>query len=301
MSANQDDDALLATLTPEELAAMAETDPEEQAALAAVAAGATDPASGAAPVEGKSSAEPAATPPAAAPAVVPAPAPATPTEPERATAAPQPAYRAELPADHADKKAETEQAMADLRAKFKAGDIELDAYEAERDRLASEAEALRRAELKAEIAQEMTAQSAEVQWANAIRAQFNAAKQSGVDYDTDEAKRSDLDTFVRALAAKDENSDKSMDWFLAEAHKRVLALHDIKPSAATAPAPAPKPAATREAPVAAVVPSMANVPGSSEAVGSDEFAELDRLDGLELEAALSRLTQAQREKYMQGA
>jgi hypothetical protein len=314
MSANQDDD-LLSTLTPEERAAIEDVDPAEQAALAAVAAGATDPETGtndggedddaddssvdaaATLVEGK----PAAT--AAAAAAAPASA-AQAVAQEAPAATPAAMYRAELPADHAEKKTATEQAMADLRTRFKDGDIEVDAYEAEREKLAADIEALRRAELKAEIAQEMTAQTAEAQWASAIRRQFDAAAKpeaGGIDYNTDEAKRSDLDTFVRALGAKAENNDKPMDWFLAEAHKRVLALHDIKLAAAPAAAAAPAGAkSARQAPTDALVPSLTLVPGATDNPAGDEFADLDRLDGLELEAALSRLTPAQRDKYMMG-
>ena len=41
------------------------------------------------------------------------------------------------------------------------------------------------------------------------------------DYRKDAAKAEDLDGFVRMLANKQENADKPMDWFLAEAHKRA--------------------------------------------------------------------------------
>jgi hypothetical protein len=324
---------LLSTLTDEERAAI-EAPEDDQEALARIAAGADDEADDDRPgdEDDDSSATPEAKAPAAAPAEAPAAAPPAPapapaaqapaaapaaSEPAQAPAAepaptpapaPQPAaYRAELPADHAQKMAATKAELTALRDKFKAGDLELDAYEAERERVTEQLDAMRRAEVKAEIAREMTHQTAEAQWANAIQRQFQAAKQAdggGIDYAADEAKRNDLDTFVRALGAKAENADKSMDWFMSEAHKRVLALHDIKPAGkapATAPSPAPA-MPNRKPPVASVTPSLTNVPGADGAgdVG-DEFGNLDALEGLEYEAAIARLSPSQREKYLAGA
>lgn len=317
MSADNDT-AMLDTLTDEERAAIEEADKDELAALAAIAAGNTEGTG--TDGEEDEDADDASAAPAAAPAAAAAPTAATPASPaaqataEPPAAAPTPApapepvastaYRAELPADHAEKKAAAEGALADLTAKFKAGDLEVDEYETQRKAADATLRELERAELKAEIAREMTAQSTEAQWANAIRRQFDASKAAGlVDYDTDEAKRSDLDTFVRALGAKAENADKSMDWFLAEAHKRVLALHDIRPAAAAPAAKTAAPVPARTPPTAAVVPSLTNVPGGGAAddIGGDEFADIDRLDGLELEAALARMTPAQREKFERGA
>jgi ribosomal protein S11 len=315
-----DDNEMLDTLTDEERAAIAETDPAEDAALAAIAAGVEDGTGGEDDEDaddssvdaGKADAKPADA--AAAPAPAAAASDATPAQAAAAppaagapapAAKPEPAsaYRAELAADHAEKKTAAQTTLEELRTKFKAGEIEVDEYETQREAATTALRSLERAEIKAEIAQEMTHQSAEAQWASAIRRQFDAAKTAGVDYDTDEDKRADLDTFVRALGAKAENADKSMDWFMAEAHKRVLALHDIRPTAAPAPAAkAATPAPSRKPPIDAVVPSLTNVPGSNSAddVGNDEFADIDKLDGLELEAALSRLTPAQRDKYVMG-
>lgn len=298
-----DDNEMLDTLTAEERAAIAETDPAKDAALAAIAAGVEDGTGGEDDEDADDSSVDtgkAADPAPAAPEVPASPAPEADPAPAAAKPEPASAYRAELPADHADKKAAAQSSLEDLRARFKAGEIEVDEYETQRDAATNELRSLERAEIKAEIAQEMTHQSAEAQWASAIRRQFDAAKTAGVDYDTDEGKRGDLDTFVRALGAKPENADKSMDWFMAEAHKRVLALHDIRPAAA--PAAAKTSAPSRKPPIDAVVPSLTNVPGSNSAddVGNDEFADIDKLDGLELEAALSRLTPAQRDKYVMG-
>ncbi len=303
------DEELALVLTPEEMAAIKDSDEDDKAALAALAAIAgDDDEEDDADDEDDSGDESAAASPAAAPAAAtPADAAAAPAAQAEAEPDPAPApaaYRAELPADHAEKKAAAKSRLADLNAKFKDGEIEVSDYEAQRETVDSELDALRRAEIKAEIAEEMNSQSAEAQWASAIKRQFAAAKGQGVDYAADEEKRADLDGFVRSLGANPKNADKSMDWFMSEANKRVLALHDIKPApapAAAAPAaPAVDPAKTRKPPVAAVTPSLSNVPGGDGPgdVGGDEFGDLDGLDGLEFEAALARLSESQRSKYL---
>lgn len=220
-------------------------------------------------------------------------------------------YKAALPADYDQRVADLKTKTEDLRARFKAGEIDLEAFDAENAQLQTERDELGRAATKAEISQEMSAQSAETAWRNEIEALFTRSKASGgPDYATDEAVRDDLDGFVKALAANDKNADKPMAWFLDEAHKRVLALHDIKPSAAPAkdadknkPADAVKSIADKRKPnVAAVPATLAHVPGGDSAgdVAGDEFAELDSLQGQALEDAIARMTPAQRAKYVQG-
>jgi hypothetical protein len=317
MSAQDDD--LLATLTPEERAAIEDTDQEEQAALARIAAGgdgdggaddSPDDDGGADDAGAGGDGDESATTAAAEPAATQTTAAAT-AEPEAqpAPAAPKPVpatYRAELPADFAEQKSALEEQAKALADQFRAGEIELSEFETKRADLDTQRDKLLRQELKAEISQEMSAQTAEQLWSTAIANQLEAAKKpehGGIDYNKDPEKMGDLDAFVRQLGARAENADKSMEWFLAEAHRRVLALHGV---AATAP-PKPKADAIKEAvdkrrPLdAAVPPSVAHVPGADGAGDiRDEFADLDRLEGVELEAALSRLTPAQREKYAAG-
>jgi Skp family chaperone for outer membrane proteins len=306
------DQSMLDTLTPEERAAIEEVDADEQAALAKIAAGdesgtgpdgdddedADDSSADSKP------AEPAASAPAADAAKPAAAADEQPATTQKSQQ--QAAYRADLPADFEARKTTLKQELTDLRTKFKAGELELDDYEAERDRLSESQRELDTLALKAEISKDMTAQTAEQQWQAAIARQFDAAakpESGGIDYVKDEAKRTDLDTFVRALGANPANNDKPMDWFMAEAHKRVLALHDIKPAAKTAADPAPAaPTASRKPPMGSIPPSIAHVPGADGPgdLVSDEFADIDRLDGVELEAALARMTPAQRDKYATG-
>ena len=153
----------------------------------------------------------------------------------------------------------------------------------------------------------MTKQSTEDAWRNTITTFFHTVKTSGgTDYMTDEARRNDLDLFVKALGNDEANADKPMAWFLAEGHKRVQALHGAP---VAAPTPTPKPAAdavaaaraARTPNVDAAPKTLAQVPGADGPgdVGG-EFAHLDSLEGDQLEAAIARMTPAQREKYARG-
>jgi hypothetical protein len=296
-TATLDQDAL-ANLTPEEREAFDE--PKEDAAALAKIAG-----SDAADDEGDSDevldadGKPVVVTPAAdkAPEVK----PDTPAAPVAAADQPPTGYKAALPEDFENKVKDLQTRSTELRAKFKAGDIEFDEYDAENATLLQEREALTVARAKAEISSEMTQQSAEQAWNSAISKLFDAAKTEGVDYRTDTARNADLDGFVKALANNPANADRSMDWFLTEAHKRVNALHG---AATPAPAPTPgvKPAPTdtsRKPPPAPK--NIAAIPGGDGPgdVGS-EFAHLDALEGNELEAAIAKMTPAQREKFSRG-
>jgi hypothetical protein len=323
------DAEMLETLTPEERAAIEDDKPsaEELAAMQRIAAdgsqddeddGDDDDAdtsgtgTNAAPVEGKGATPaPAATPAANPPAADPAPAAAAAAEdpaipPTTVTAT----YDAKLPSDYDDQVKSLATQEADLKAKFKSGEIDFDEFELQRGELLTKREELTLARAKAEISQEMTQQTAQSQWkATVDRFVLSAAKEDGgIDYRKDLAKQADLDQFVRVLAAREENADKPMDWFLSEAHRRVKALHGV-----TA-APAPKgdtpvdPAAAakaandaRKPPVGAVPATLAQVPGGDgpgDVAG--EFADIDALEGEALESAIAKLTPAQREKWARG-
>lgn len=310
-TANLDQDALN-NLTPEERAAF--DDPEySEAELAAMKrlAGdapddddADDDTDEVLDADGKPvdvpvpPAKPADTP---APAAADTPAPAAPA----AEAAPEPVadkplvYKAALPEDYDAKVAALGSSEADAWAKFETGDLDRPALQAELSRISAERSDLAAMKVKAEVSQEMTQQSAEVAWNNAInRLYANAAKESGIDYRKDNDRNAELDQFVKVLANSPANADKSMDWFLTEAHKRVLALNGKTPTPTPAPPPV-KPAQNRTPPPAPK--SLAHVPGG-EGPGDigGEFAHLDALGGEDLEAAIAKMTPAQREKFSRG-
>ncbi|HEV6963896.1 hypothetical protein [Roseateles sp.] len=266
------------------------------------------------PVEGADP-KPADAASAAAPAPAPAAEPATEqaAAPAAAVADPAPApqfvprYEAALPADHQAKLDDIAAKEADLKAKFKAGEIDFDAYETERETLIRDRAVLDRATVKAEISQEMTQQTAQQQWQNTINS-FMSQVQGELDYRRDPEKCADLDQFVKVLANNTAYASKPAEWFLQEAHRRVQALYGLTPAAApAAAAPAPKPTlaevkAARKPAVAAAPASLAQVPGGDGPGDvADEFVDIDSLTGFAQEDAIRRMSPEQRERYLKGA
>ncbi len=235
----------------------------------------------------------------------PAAAPAEPTDATQPTEAPAPnpqteqqpsGYRAELPADYDDQVKANKDAVAAARAKFNEGELEQAELDAELDRLQDERDQLRDMRTRATVSAEMQQQSVQQAWNNTINSFFEEAAKSAelgiVDYRQDKAKQADLDAMVRALGAAPGNENKPMRWFLEEGHRRVVALHGI--------ATTKKPADVQRKPDAsAVVTNLADVPGGAGDADpvSDEFAELDKLTGLDYERALAGMSEEKRERY----
>lgn len=178
-----------------------------------------------------------------------------------------PAYHATVPADLDARAAHVAEATAELTRQFRSGEIEFDDFEAQRDQLLREREALTVARTKAEISQEMQAQTAERAWRTTVDKFLSTTE---LDYRNDPKLMGDLDQFVRHLAAKGANSDKPMEWFLREADRAVQALHGH---------------AARDA-----------------AGGARDDDRVHRdvagLSGLALEDAIGRMTPAQREQWL---
>lgn len=314
MSANSLPSDALAMLTDEEREAIESSDltPEEIAAMKAIANGDEQPAAAAAAESGDDDDDDNDDGDDDAPAAGATEAAAAPAAPEPAAApAPSasPRYQASLPADYENKVADLAGREAELKRAFRAGEIEFDDFESKRDELLREREALTIARTKAEISQEMTAQTAEQQWANTVNGFLASVaalspEQGGIDYRKDAEKAADLDTFVKTLAGRQENSDKPMEWFLQEAHRRVRALHNLAAAPAAAPAPAPAPAkpASRKPDLSSVPTTLAQVPGGDGPGDvSGEFADVLSLEGEEYEAAIARMTPAQRDRFLRAA
>ena len=218
-------------------------------------------------------------------------------------------FVAKLPDDYQARVDALAAKTAELRQKFKGGDIDLDEFDAQNAALQTERDDLVVLRAKSEVSQDMTAQSAEHAWRTTVNTFFSTVKAAGgPDYLTDEVRRNDLDMFVKAIANDAKTADKPMEWFLAEGHKRVQALHGAPPPAQAADGGKPQPkdpiaeARARRTPnVDAAPKTLAQVPGGDGPgdVGS-EFAHLDELSGDALEAAIARMSPAQREKFARG-
>lgn len=209
-----------------------------------------------------------------------------------------PRYQAELPADFEEKTNGLNQESMALAKQFKDGEIDFDEYNQKISDINARRDELNTARIKAEIAAEMNSQSLEQQWVDTVK-NFNAQVAKEIDYANDQAKAGELDTFIKVFAAKPENADKPMRWFLDEGHKCVKALHgigDVKPSGGEKQDA--KTVTNRKPPVEAAPKTLAQVPGSDGPGDlAGEFADLDNLEGMELEQAIARMSPAQRERY----
>lgn len=207
-------------------------------------------------------------------------------------------------------------------AKFKDGSITIEDYNAERDTVEKERAELREANLKATIAAEQAVQTGEQRWQWEIERFFRRVfRTEGIDYADSRRLNGALDTEVKRLAGLKENEDKNSQWFLEEAHKNVKASLNLTSKAgagdkAAAEAAAAAAEAKRKADEAATAAALKgrkvdkaklapDVGGAAKAgdedTGGGEFAALDKLEGMELEAALARLTPDQQARYLAGA
>ena len=223
-----------------------------------------------------------------------------------------PRYTAPPVEKYDEKIAALDARQAEAEAKFKAGDLELDALRAEDRKIEGERRTLQEAKLKHDISVEQTNQSDAQKWQYDIaRFMREAKKADGIDYSGNRTLNAALDQTVKDLAnAKDKdgkliNDEKSGRWFLREAHKQVMKDIGRKPAAA-ADAAAETPEQKKAAAAAArktdpkkLPQTLAKVPAADAAGDGDdpEFGHLEGLDGLDLEDAVARMTPAQQDKW----
>ncbi len=206
-------------------------------------------------------------------------------------------YSVTVPDDLDTQLADNRKAMHALRRSLNDGDIDADEYEAKLDELEDKRDSLRDLKNRASIAEEMRQQSQADAWLDAINTFVADAAKSPelgiIDYTKDTAKQAEFDTFLRAIAAQPGNENRASRWLLEEAHKRMVVLHSIPTTAA-------KPGAVNRKPdTSKVVNTLADVPGGAGDADpiSNEFAELDKLEGLDYERALSELKTHSPEKH----
>lgn len=296
---NADREAALANLSPEERAALEESEltPEEIAALEAIAGDDDD--------DEEDEGDPGAT--AAAPSEDNSPlAPATDDD----AAVFSPRYQATLPDDFDAQMKAVDAREAELAAQFKAGEMDAEEFLAENLKINNQRREMDILRTKVEISREMGAQTAEQEWNWAVSSFIKKVKRDeGIDYSTDKDKEADFDNFVKVLAASAANADKDYEWFLSEAHKRTKVLHGIDAKVTTPKNDQPKidqpakPKPSRKPPTDSLPATLSHVPGSDGPgdVDDNEYADLDKLEGMEYERALARMPKDQRERYLKAA
>ena len=186
-----------------------------------------------------------------------------------------------------------------LRAQLANGDIDMDAYEDQRESITVQEQALREQNLKAVIASEQAEQAASNRW-KWEQERFFADKTNAIY--TDALTMGMLDMAVKQLAQDPKNAARTAPWFLAEADKMVR-----ERTGATRTEPAKVDAkketeAKRKPDLSKVPKTLADLPAAElNDTGTDEFAHLDKLTGMKLEAAIAKMSPAQQARYLGGS
>jgi hypothetical protein len=206
-----------------------------------------------------------------------------------------------------------------LRQQHRDGEISSDEYDDKLDALNDKLNALDRTKADADAAQRQNeaVQRSQYLWTiEQVKKDF--VKTDSIDYDKNPVLMSMWDANVKALAKDEANATKSAEWFLRKAHQQVK--EEIAKVAGTmgftrgdAPAGDKKDAVKPDAKAkvkdavkarqkdASKLKGVGELPAASnEDVGSDEFASLDGLTGLELEQALARMPEDRAAKYLKG-
>ncbi len=211
-------------------------------------------------------------------------------EPEPAPAAkpqqPAPLLSAELPEGYEDKLRELDEKLTQLDSEFDDGELTAQEYRQAVKEAEAEKQGLEQQVFKANLAREMEENRAKQEWIDTVNGFLDEHSQ----YRESQRLYRLLDIEVKTLAQTEEAQRMTGAEILAKAHQNIA--DDIqmggKPPAKEEPEkPAAKKAERRNVP-----PSLAKVP-ASDMTAADEggrFAKLDKLDPLELEAELARLS-----------
>ncbi len=217
------------------------------------------------------------------------------TEPEETF---RPVLRADLPANATQIREQLQAQQDENERKFREGDIDFDAYKSFDRNASAQIKEIEARELQARIYQDSEQQTATQEWHFTVKQFMKSAKASdGIDYAADQTLNSELDMFTKALASDPKNADRDGDWFLNEAHKRVLTLRGITPKAKQSDIKA-EVNASRKPPVASIPKSIGDLPGGEQDIGQGEFAAVDKLSGDAYERALAKMSPDQRNRYL---
>lgn len=214
----------------------------------------------------------------------------------------KPLYQVDADVDALDAKLkELAQAKRDARRKYEEGELSEDEYDAELDRIDTERDQANADRIRAQVAEEMTAQQLKDAYKTTVNDFLKDIKGQGFDYR--DAKNAEalkaLDTTIKALAAQP-HDQKPEAWrqIFEDAHTVVARRFKIQTEQ-------PKPAARKTDPAKDRHPDLSKVPptiGRGPAAGTttvegDEFAHIYNLSGIEAEKAVARLTPEQRARW----
>lgn len=195
-----------------------------------------------------------------------------------------------------DKMSSLKEQKAELRKQLNDGDLSLDDYDAKKDEIVAQEQELREQKLKADIAADQNEQNAMARWKWEQEKFF--ADESNAIY-KDKLVMAAFDTAVRDLGNAKENANRNGAWFLNKANEMVRERFNMGKAVEVVP---PKDSSRK--PDLSVVPkTLSHLPSADMAKTGEvsEFDYLDRMDGLDLEHAVGRLSEAERARYRASA
>lgn len=207
----------------------------------------------------------------------------------------QPEFKAALPDGLAEKIADLDSRTTELLEKFKAGDIELPDFMAQKSEIDNERLQLTLAQKQAEWAQSQNEDARAQRW-KWEQERFFAQDKAAIYKDP--IVLAALDASVKQLATDQKYTSKPASFFLEEADRQVRQRFNMGGTPAADAGGKQKPVANQ--PDLSNIPkTLATLPAAEMAeTGSDEFAYLDKLDGIALEQALRKMTPEQEARYL---
>lgn len=205
-----------------------------------------------------------------------------------------PVVVAEAPADFDARMKAIADENAALPKKYEDGELTLAEFQAKLNALSDEKHELQSQQREAENAAKTNEANAQQVWKQTV----DMYKDQNPDL-KNPVLAAAWDASLKEVLKAEGNDDKSMYWFLKEAHtamRKTLGMDKSAPGEAPAnPAASATPPAR---PAPAAPPSLHGLPNTTRAdTGKDEFADLDSLSGLEAEMALDRMAKTDPQKY----
>jgi hypothetical protein len=183
---------------------------------------------------------------------------------------------------------------AEAFKKMMDGEISAEEYADVERKYLDERDALRSAQERHITSKQMQEQTAQQRWQWEVENfKKHALKNDGVDYVKDDKMNNALDRWVKVLANDPENANQPGEWFLQEAHKHVKQQYGLGKQEQK---PDPKP---RTPDLKNIPPTLGRLPSADEGdAGKNEFAHLDKLDGMDLEKALAKMPKEQQDRWL---
>ncbi len=207
---------------------------------------------------------------------------------------PAPILNVALPEDFESKMGAIKTEKDALLQQFQDGDIDVLEFNSKLDGFNRQERELEAIKIKADISAEMRREQARVQWESEIE-EFVTQTQGGI-YASSKLAWMALDVAVREVGSDPANASLTGKQVLQKAHERVskeLGWESAKPAKQQ-----DKPAKQK----AEIPPSLGKMPAAEMTdAGEGRFAALDRLmdaDPLKFEAALAKLSAAERDDYL---